>query len=134
MAKSPVERAFERHVEYVTKKDREAFLANFSEDAVVEDPVGKSPLDPTGQGHRGLAAIAAFWDQMVAPGSVRFEIDRAYVCGDEIANVGTIFNALPGGDGEIAAEGVFVYRVDDSGKLVSLKAYWDYEATMGAGD
>ncbi len=133
MAKSPVERAFERHIECVTKKDREAFLANFSEDAVVEDPVGKSPLDPTGQGHRGHAAIGAFWDQMVAPGTVRFEIDRAYVCGDEIANVGTIYNAMPGSNVEIAAEGVFVYRVDESGKLVSLKAYWDYDAAMSAG-
>ncbi|MBW2497698.1 MAG: nuclear transport factor 2 family protein, partial [Deltaproteobacteria bacterium] len=25
---------------------------------------------------------------------------------------------------------VFVYRVNADGKLVSLKAYWDYEKTM----
>ncbi len=130
MSKTAVELAFERHIEFVSKKDREAFIANFSEDALIEDPVGKSPLDPSGQGHRGHAAIGAFWDTIIAPGSIRFEIERAYVCGDEIANVGTIYNALPDGPGEIAAEGVFVYRVDAEGKIVSLKAYWDYDATM----
>jgi ketosteroid isomerase-like protein len=130
MEKRPVELAFERHVAAVQAGDREAFLDNFADDAVVEDPVGPSPLDPPGRGHRGREAIAAFWDTIIGPGAVRFEIERAYVCGDEIANVGTVFNALPGGEGEIAAEGVFVYRVDADGRLVSLKAYWDYEKAM----
>lgn len=126
---SPAELAFQRHVDFVARGDREGFLGNFSADAVVQDPVGKSPLDPTGRGHRGHQAIGAFWDTIIAPGRVRFEIERAYVCGDEIANVGTVYNALPGRD-EVAAEGVFVYRVDAEGKIVSLKAYWDYDATM----
>lgn len=132
MTQTPVELAFERHVKAVQSRDREAFLQNFAEDAVVEDPVGSSPLDPSGEGHRGRPAIAAFWDKMIGPGSVRFEIDRAYVCGDEIANVGSIFNELPDGSGEIEADGVFVYRVDASGRIVSLKAYWDYDRAMAA--
>ncbi|MEE8164772.1 MAG: nuclear transport factor 2 family protein [Myxococcota bacterium] len=133
MAKTPAELAFERHVAAVQSGDRAAFLANFAENALVEDPVGPSPLDPSGEGHRGHAAIAAFWDLIIGPGSVRFEIQRAYACGSEVANVGTIYNALSDGGGEIAAEGVFVYRVDAEGKLVSLKAYWDYAKTMAAG-
>ena len=130
MSQSPVELAFARHVKAVQTRDRAAFVANFAEDAVVEDPVGKSALDPTGRGHRGHAAIGAFWDAIIAPGSVRFAIERAIVCGDEIANIGTIFNRMPDGR-EIGAEGVFVYRVNETGKLVSLKAYWDFEKTMG---
>lgn len=126
----PAELAFARHVAAVEAKDRAAFLANFAEGAVVEDPVGPSPLEPTGRGHRGHAAIAAFWDALIGPGQVRFAIERAIVCGDEIANIGTIYNRLPDGR-ELAAEGVFVYRVDATGKLVSLKAYWDFEKTMG---
>jgi hypothetical protein len=129
MAKAPAQLAFDRHVNAVLTRDREAFLANFAEDAIVEDPVGPSPLDPAGKGHRGHAAIGAFWDAMIGPGAVRFAIDRAIVCGDEIANIGTIYNRLPDGR-EIGAEGVFVYRVDAAGKLVSLKAYWNYDATM----
>jgi len=130
MTPTAAEHAFHRHLETIAQGDRDAWLANFSEDAVVEDPVGPSPLDPSGQGHRGRAAIGEFWDRMIGPGELRFAIERSYVCGDEIANVGTIYNRLPGADVEIGAEGVFVYRVDDAGKIVSLKAYWDYEATM----
>ncbi len=130
MPPTPAEIAFQRHIEFIAAGDREAWLANFAEDAVVEDPVGPSPLDPTGKGHRGRAAIGDFWDRVIGPCAVRFAIDRCYTCGDEIANVGTIYNTLPGSDGEIGAEGVFVYRVDAAGKIVSLKAYWDYEATM----
>jgi len=130
MSKSPVEVAFERHVSAVESGDREAFLANLADDAIVEDPVGPSPLDPAGAGHRGRAAIAAFWDGIIAPGKVRFEIERAIVCGNEIANIGTVYNAMPDGGPEIAAHGVFVYRVNSAGKILSLKAYWDYEKTM----
>lgn len=130
MSRPPAELAFARHVQAVLSRDRAAFLANFAEDALVEDPVGPSPLDPSGRGHRGHAAIGAFWDAIIAPGSVRFAIDRAIVCGDEIANIGTIFNRMPDGR-EVGAEGVFVYRVNGAGKLVSLKAYWDFAKTMG---
>lgn len=126
----PAALAFARHVRAVESKDRAAFLANFADDAVVQDPVGPSPLDPSGQGLRGKEAIGAFWDALVANGHVRFAIERAVVCGDEIANIGTIFNRMPDGR-EIAAEGVFVYRVNSAGKLVSLKAYWDWAKTMG---
>ena len=130
MKPSPAELAFRRHVETIAAGDREAWLANFAEDAVLEDPVGPSPLDVSGQGHRGRAAIAEFWDRVIGPCAVRFAIDRHYTCGNEIANVGTVYNRLPGSEGEVAAQGVFVYRVDAEGKIVSLKAYWDYEATM----
>ena len=128
----PAALAFARHVQAVEAKDRAAFLANFADDALIEDPVGPSPLCPDGKGHRGHAAIGAFWDANIAPGAVRFAIERAIVRGDEIANIGTIFNRMPDGRG-IGAEGVFVYRVNAVGKIVSLKAYWDWEATMGPG-
>ena len=46
--------------------DRDGWLALFAEDGVVEDPVGVSPLDPTGLGRRGKAAIAKFWDDVIS--------------------------------------------------------------------
>ena len=55
-------------------KNRDAWLALFAEDAVVQDPVGKSPLDPTGEGHRGKEAIAAFFDNVIKPGNLTLEI------------------------------------------------------------
>src|SRR5215469_5432668 len=64
----------------VTAKDRAAWLSLFAPDAVLEDPIGPSPLDPGGAGHRGLAAIAAFYDTVIAPSErIIFEIERSFL-------------------------------------------------------
>src|SRR4026208_1644640 len=57
-------------VRNVKAKAKAPWLALCAEDAVIEDPVGVSPLDPSGQGHRGKEAIARFWDTVIAPGEV----------------------------------------------------------------
>jgi hypothetical protein len=49
------------------RKSATAWLALFAADAVVQDPVGQSPLDPVGEGHRGHDAIGRFWDTVIAP-------------------------------------------------------------------
>jgi steroid delta-isomerase len=113
----------------VHHKDREAWLGLFAPDAVVADPIGPSPLDPAGEGHRGLAAIAAFYDSVIAPNEqVSFEIERSYLCGDEVADVGTIRTTLPGGDHVVLVRGVYTYRADGSGRIAALRAYWEFDA------
>jgi hypothetical protein len=105
---------------------------NFADDACLEDPVGVSPLDPTGQGHRGKEAIATFWDTMIAPGEVEFSMRESWPAGETaVANVGSIFNKTPDGN-QIEAKGVFVYHVNAEGKVTNLRAYWDYENTVKA--
>ena len=121
--------ASERSGEFVTAGDKEGWLSLFAEDAVVEDPVGESPLDPSGQGHRGKAAIEAFWDTVIAPGSIDFQILSSHPAGDECANVVHMVNTMPG-DMRVVVGMVVVYRADAEGKLVSLRAFWDYEAVM----
>jgi len=110
----------------VHKKDKQAWLDNFAEDAIVEDPVGPSPLDPTGQGHRGKQAIASFWDKQIAPNRVLFNIRESYASGEECANVGTITIVMDGG-AVMLVDGVYTYRVDSAGKLVALRAIWEME-------
>jgi hypothetical protein len=45
----------------VYARDRDGWL--FTDDAVVQDPIGPSPFDPDGNGHQGrLAALRAFWE------------------------------------------------------------------------
>jgi steroid delta-isomerase len=113
----------------VHRKDREAWLGLFAPDAVVADPIGSSPLDPAGEGHRGLAAIAAFYDSVIAPNEqVSFEIERSYLCGDEVADVGTIRTTLPGGNHVVLVRGVYTYRADGSGRIAALRAYWEFDA------
>ncbi len=122
----PARAAARRSMEYVHAKDRKAWIDNFADDAVIEDPIGSSPLDPDGFGHRGKEAIAAFWDRAIAPNRVLFDIRHSYACGDECANVGAILSVLPNGATSIV-NGVFTYRVDESGKLVALRAYWQMD-------
>lgn len=106
--------------------DRAAWLALFAPDAVVEDPIGPSPLDPDGLGHRGIPAIAAFHDAVIAPNRVRFVIERSHAAGDEVANVGTIITELPDGS-TVHTDLVITYRVDADGLVVALRAYWSVD-------
>ena len=106
--------------------DREAWLANFVDDAVVADPIGPSPFDPEGTGHHGPAGIAAFWDTVVAGNTLRFTIRESYAAGDECANVGTITTTLPDGT-NVAVEGVYTYRAAPDGRLAALRAFWQFD-------
>ena len=107
-------------------KDREMWLSLFAHDAVVEDPIGPSPLCPDGRGHRGAAAIAAFYDTVIGQvDGMRFEIERSYLCGNEVADVGTIHITLPGGH-PTRVRGVFTYRSDGADRIAALRAYWEF--------
>jgi hypothetical protein len=123
-AEHPARAAAQRSMDCVHAKKREDWIANFAEDAHIEDPIGKSPLDPSGQGHRGRQAIAAFWDRVIAPNRVLFDIRHSYACGSECANVGTITSVMANGATTLVS-GVFTYRVDGEGRITNLRAYWE---------
>ena len=132
MSDSPARAAAEASMAAVEAGDRGAWLALFAPDAVIEDPIGVSVLDPAGRGHRGSEAIAAFWDTTIASGTIRFEIRESYAAGDEVANVGTITTTFPDGNA-VAVDGVFTYRVGDDGLIRALRAYWS-EDSMRIGE
>ncbi len=130
MSEHPARAASKRSMAAVGAKDRAAWLALFAPDGCVEDPVGPSAFDPTGQGHRGREAIGAFYDATIAGlDSVAFDIVDSFAAGQEVANVGTITMTFPGG-GTARCEGVFVYRVNDEGQLVSLRAFWEMDRLL----
>jgi ketosteroid isomerase-like protein len=122
----PARAASQRSMAAVEAGDREGWLALFADDAVVEDPIGPSPLDAEGKGRHGKAAIAEFYDLVIAPNRVSFDIRDSYAGGNEVANVGTITTTFPNGDRAIV-EGVYTYRIDDEGRLVALRAYWEFD-------
>lgn len=125
------QQAAQRSIDAVRAKDKDSWVNNFADDGCIEDPVGKSPLDPTGNGHRGKAAISAFWDMCIATGNVDFKIRESYPVSDvACANVGSITNKM--GDMAIEAKGVFIYHVNAEGKVTNLRAYWDFNSTMAA--
>ena len=129
--KNAAQAAAQRSIDAVRAKDKDAWVNNFADDGCIEDPVGKSPLDPTGNGHRGKAAISAFWDMCIATGNVDFRIRESYPVSDiACANVGSILNKM--GNMAIEAKGVFIYHVNAEGKVTNLRAYWDFDSTMAA--
>jgi steroid delta-isomerase len=115
--------------QFVEQSNKTAWLDLFADDACVQDPVGKSPLDPTGNGHIGKAAIGAFWDMIIAAGDIQFTIVSSHPAGDECANVVSMVNTLPG-DIRMQLDMVVVYVANANGKIILLKAYWDFEAVQ----
>ena len=114
----------------VCAKDKDAWLALFAEDGWIEDPVGVSPIDPEGTGHHGAAARDAFWDKTIATVSTFvFEIHDSFAAGNECTNVGVIRMTMANGYA-IDCEGAFTYRVTDDGKLLSLRAMWEFDRGM----
>lgn len=126
----PARAMSKRSMDAVKRKARDEWVALFAEDGFVQDPVGVSPLDESGQGHHGPAGIGAFWDATIATlDDVGFEIHDSFAAGDECANVATIVAHLPGGL-MMRTEGVFVYRLDGDGRLQSLRAFWEWDRAM----
>jgi steroid Delta-isomerase len=129
---TPAHLAGKRSRDAVAARDKKAWVANFADDGIVEDPVGPSHFDPEGKGHRGHDAISAFWDMAIAPtDNIEFVFDKTYRCGDEEANIGHILITAAGH--QITAEGVFTYKVDAEGKMLALRAFWEVDqATASA--
>ncbi|MDH3687394.1 MAG: nuclear transport factor 2 family protein [Myxococcales bacterium] len=123
-SKHPARRAAWVSMDAVARGDKQAWLDNFAEEASVEDPVGKSMIDPTGEGHRGKAAIERFWDQNIANARPMFCLQSSICAGNECANVGTLMIQFPNGL-VTKLHGVFVYKVDEAGKVLSLRTYWE---------
>lgn len=114
----------------VGRKARDEWVALFADDGFVQDPIGRSPLDQTGEGHHGHDAIGAFWDATIASiEKVEFEMHDSFATGDECCNVATILAHLPGGL-VMRTDGVFVYRINPDGKLHSLRAFWEWDRAM----
>ncbi|MEV0299006.1 nuclear transport factor 2 family protein [Nocardia sp. NPDC050710] len=114
----------------VRARDKDAWVALFATDGIVEDPIGPSGFDPEGKGHRGTEAIAAFWDMAIAKTeSIEFLFNDSFACGKEVAFTGTIRSHI--GGHRIDAEGVFTYKVDDTGKIAALRAFWEVDRAMG---
>lgn len=74
----------------VSAGDRDTWLGLYDDDAVLEDPVGGSPLDPEGRGLRGKDALAGFWDLVVGPNDFEFEINGTHTGGAEAAIAATV--------------------------------------------
>ena len=111
--------------------DKDGWLSLYADDALVEDPVGPSPFDPEGAGHRGHERLAAFWDGTIASTErLDFEITESFVAGDEVANIGDHRRHAPGGY-RCGRTGIYVYRVGTDGRSRPCGPIWEFDRAMG---
>lgn len=131
----PARLASQRSYAAVARGSLDEWLAAYAEDALVEDPVGPSGWDPEGRGHRGHAGMAAFWHEAIEPmlGRLEFVIDESFANpgSNACANIGRISKTLPQG-GRTTTHLVMVYSVDESGLIVSLRAFWEPARTAAS--
>ena len=124
----PARRAALLSREYVHTKNREGWLGLYAEEAIIEDPIGESIIDPEGKGHRGTAAREAFWDSFIAPANIHIDILDSYAAGNEVANHVILTITIDMGEGKSLLQkvhGVFTYEVNNEGKLLALRGYWE---------
>jgi steroid Delta-isomerase len=127
----PARRAARASITAVAEGRRDDWIALFTPDALVEDPVGPSMLDPEGTGHRGHEGMRGFWDSIISTAKgFHFEVRDSFANGPCCANVGTITITLDDAGTTMTVDGVFVYTVDDDGLITSFRAHWDPDRAM----
>lgn len=125
----PAKTAALKSREYVHSHNKEGWLGLFAPEAVIEDPIGPSYLDPAGNGHCTPAEREAFWDNNIANSEIGITIHQSYGAANECANHVTldIKNVIDGKPSHMRVNGVFTYAVNEEGKLLSLRGYWEPE-------
>jgi hypothetical protein len=120
--------ALQANINSVTRamnSDREGWLALYADDAVVRDPVGISPFDATGQGHRGKEAIARFYDTVIGPSRLTIKVHKRIPSGTHACAVHqTAINDM--GKGKTEVDMIAIYQVNDEGKITEMSAYWSW--------
>lgn len=106
------------------------WLALFREDAIVRDPVGKSPFDKTGDGNSGIAAIEAFWDTVIGPANLTLTPVKRFPSGDRHCAVEIQIENDLGNDLKTKLDMLVTYEVDEEGKIKDLAAYWSWDEMM----
>ena len=127
----PACRASRHSMAAVAGRRKDEWLALFTPDAVVEDPVGPSRLDPAGKGHRGHDGIGRFWDRdFGAVSRFHFRIADSSANGPCCVNIAAITMWIGHSGATITVDCVVIYTVDDDGRITSIRAHWEPAQAM----
>ncbi|NRB40578.1 MAG: nuclear transport factor 2 family protein [Pseudomonadales bacterium] len=110
--------------------DKQAWLALYADDAVLKDPVGTSPLESTGAGHKGKQAIEAFWDMIIGPANIQIEVTQRIISGPKnCAVLQKVTNTMANGK-TTQVDMIATYEVNEAGLIIEMCAYWDFDELM----
>jgi steroid delta-isomerase len=125
----PAVLARENSGKFTMAGDRESWLGLFVEDAFLANPVGRSPFDPKGEGFRGKAGLKRYWDTVLGRTKLTIVVKQQLVSDNACACV--LETTIDFGGGATATvDSIGIYEVNDDGKLVSVKVYWDWDALL----
>ena len=112
-----IQATIDRYIDAYLQNDKAAFLALWTSDGVLEDPVG-TPA------HVGSEALGAFWDgAREMADHILLKLEKAVIAGGEAAVIIEINAHM--GEGGLVMPAVDIMRFDDDGLLTSVRAYWD---------
>lgn len=122
--------ANKKSIQYAMEGNKETWLALYADDAVVCDPVGKSLMDLSGEGHRGKAAIEQFWDTVIGPAKLDIRVDKRWISGDHCCCVAQVAHNDLGGGKVTQTDMLAVYHVNEQGLITSMAAHWNFDDMM----
>jgi NAD(P)-dependent dehydrogenase (short-subunit alcohol dehydrogenase family) len=96
---------------------------SFADDAVIQDPVGPSAWDPTGEGLKGKQAIADFYDMFSQfQQTLAFDIHHLTIGNNEVAVFVTLHSTLM--DGTVnSIKAISIYATAQDGRIQSLRSF-----------
>jgi steroid delta-isomerase len=125
---TPVLTASQNSWRCVQAHDRDGWLALMADDVVIEDPIGPSITNADGNGVRGKAAVAAFYDANIAANQLRITCEETFPSSspDEVAHILVLRSRFEGGFTS-TVRGVFTYRVNEAGLIANMRGYWNMD-------
>src|SRR6478735_8514134 len=112
----------------VMTHDREGWLALMADDVVIEDPIGPAITNPDGNGVRGKAAVADFYDANISINNLRVTCEETFPSSspNEVAHILVLRSQFEGGLTS-TVRGVFTYHVNDAGLIANMRGYWNLD-------
>src|SRR5205807_1381842 len=109
-----------RSPELVAVHDRSGWLSLFSDEAVVEDPIGSPPAG------KAEGFLARFWDTFIAPHDIAFEIRRDHFLGHDVFRDALIHTRI-GARIQIDVPAYLLYQLEERDGELRVKrmaAHW----------
>jgi steroid delta-isomerase len=109
----------------VQAHDKQGWLDLMADDVHIEDPIGAAVTNPDAGGIQGKDAVAEFYDRNIAENNLSITCEQTFVASSdlEVAHVLSLRSEFANGV-RSTVRGVFTYRVNDIGKIASMRGYW----------